>query len=177
MVWHNSDGLTVKFGTEEGTARNIGAYSMSGPVHWVEILVDHSELPLVAGGSTILNDNFKLPIGALVEEVEVRVPTEDFVGSGATFNVGTIDADRSSNADVDYLVQEATIAELNAGGTNVAGMAGGGFNAAPRVPLTTSKLLTWEVNSAEITAGKTVIRVKWSVNPVNAVDTLVWSKA
>lgn len=178
MVWHNSDNLTVKFGTEESTFRNIGSYNFDGPMHFVEVLVDVSELPAVASNSTILNDSFLLPIGAVIEHVEVRVPTTAFASSGSgTFNLGLIDADRSSNADVDYLVQEITVAEWNAGGTDIAGWAGGGFAASPRVALTTAKLLTWEVNTAVYQTGVTVIRIYWSKNPVNVGDRLVWSKA
>lgn len=184
MVWHNDDGLTVKFGLEEAVPRNIGAYNLLGPLHWVEILVDWSELPVVADGSVILNDSFKIPSGVIIEETEIRTPTEAFVsGGGGTFNLGIIDADRTSNADVDFLVQEATVAELNTGGRYRMGLAdpgwgGGGAYAQPRVPLTgtTGKLLTWEVNTGAFTAGTTVIRVWWSKDPVNTGDTLVWAK-
>jgi hypothetical protein len=178
MSWVNDDGLVVKFGIEEATKRNIGAHSQVGPVHWVEVYVDWSEMPVVADGSVILNDNFALPTGAIIEDVTIRVPAETFVSAGGgTFNLGFIDADdRTSNADVDYFIQEATVAELNAGGTNVAGWAGGGYAAAPRVPLTQAKLLTWEVNTGAFTAGKTVVRIMWSMEPVNGEDTLIWTK-
>lgn len=177
-VWTNDDGLTIKFGTAEAVFRNIGAYSQDGPVHWVEVLVDHSELPAVADNAVILNDNFAIPAGAIIEGVEIRVPTEAFTGTGATFCLGTANKD-GTGIDTDALIDEATLTELNAGGTNDSGWATSNTleGVSPRVPLAAPKLLTWEVNTAALTAGKTVIRVFWSVEPKNAVDTLVWNKS
>lgn len=177
MTWLNEDDLMVKFGIEESTLRNIGAYCMYGPVHWVEILVDHSELPLNAeSDTTILNDNFKIPAGAFIESVTVRVPDEAFDSSGdaLTFDLGLVNADRSlSDDDPDALIVAATQAELNAGGTNTAGWVG----VAVGTVLSEAKLLSWDTAGADATAGTTVIRIEWSVPPKNAEDTLVWSKA
>ena len=174
MVWTNDDGLRVKFGLDKAVHRNIGAYTNFGPVHQLEILVDHSELPAVADGQVILNDAFAIPAGALIEDVEVMVPTEavDSAGDALTFCLGGIDQDRSSNADTDGFIVDATQAELNAGGENTAGWVG----AYVGTTLSTSKLLTWEVNAAAATAGTFTIRIRWSVPPKNE-DTLAWSKS
>jgi hypothetical protein len=174
--WINEDGLAINFGTDEAVKRNIGSYCQYGPVHWVEILMDFSELPLVADNSVILNDFFVLPDGAFIESVEIRVPETAFnsAADGELFNLGWIDTDRSSNVDVDAFIVAATQTELNTGGTNVAGWVGVGVGAV----LATAKLLTWEVNVEQPTAGSTVIRIKWSFPPKNAAsDSLVWSKA
>lgn len=67
----------------------------------------------------------------------------------------------------------ATQTELNAGGTNTAGWVG----ALVGTVLSEAKLLSWDTAGADATAGKTVIRIQWSIPPKNAEDTLVWSKA
>lgn len=178
MAWTNADGLIIRFGVEEAEFRNIGAYNMSGPVHWVEILVDHSELPAHdAADVTILNDKFAIPAGAFIEEVQILPPTEAFDSSNddLIFNLGTVtQSDRSLSDDTPLgLVNAADQTELNAGGTNTAGWVGSQVGTV----LTESKLLSWQTTTATATAGKTVIRVKWSIPPKNAEDTLVWNKS
>ena len=173
-TWINDDDLVVKFGTVEAEKRNVGAYNVDGNVHWVEVIVDFSELPAVASNSVILNDHFQLPAGAFIENVTI-VTTTDFDAAGMdapTFSLGTIDTDRTSNPDVDALVAAATETELNQGGANVAGWVGAAVGAL----LTSNKLLTWEVDTAAFTAGLAVVRINWHVPPVTG-DTLVWSKS
>lgn len=181
MTWYNSDGLMVKFGIEEAVLRNIGAYCTDGPVHWVEILVDHAELPLLADNLVILNDQFAIPAGAVIEGVTITKPTELFDSSddGETFNLGLINQDRDTGDDAPTsLINAATQAELNAGGRNISGWIDGGDTVVNTgVALTAAKLLTWEVNTTQPTQGKTTIRIEWSIPPKNASDTLVWSKA
>lgn len=169
-TWINDDGLVVKFGATEAEDRNVGAYNVEGERNILEVILDFNEMPAVADGSVILNDHFQIPTGAHIEAVEI-VDYVDFVGATATVNVGTIDTDRTSNADVDGLVAAATIAELNAGGENTAGWVG----AQVGTTLTANKLLTWEVDTAALTAGLATVRIKWSVPPVVG-DTLVWTK-
>jgi hypothetical protein len=102
-----------------------------------------------------------LPIGALVESVEIWTHTDfDSAGDALTMNVGIIDADGTSNADVDYFVVAATQTELNTGGTNVAGWVGAAVGA---VAETAPRLITWEINDADATAGKAVFRITYSV--------------
>jgi hypothetical protein len=177
MTWLNDDDLMIKFGIEEATLRNIGAYCMYGPVQWVEILVDHSELPLNAASDvTILNDNFKIPAGAFIESVTIRVPDEAFdsAGDALVFTLGAVNADRSLSDDTPLgFVDSATQTELNAGGTNTAGWVGSLVGTV----LSEAKLLSWDTTTADATAGTTVIRIEWSMPPKNAEDTLVWSKA
>ena len=170
-TWINDDGLVVRFGIEEAVQRNIGAYQSHGPRRFVEVIAQAGELPLAADSSTILNDQFAIPEGAYIEDVEI-VTTTTFVGADATFDLGVINQDRSTGGDPDGFVEAATLAELNAGGTNVAGWVGDLVG----TTLDAAKLLVWNVSTANLTAGAATIRIHWSVPP-KSVDTLAWDKS
>lgn len=162
MSWINNDGLEVFFGTEQARENPIGEYRFDGPRHVVEIEVDYTRLPAVASNSVVIDDHYTLPQGALVEAVEIITDTAfDSAGDAMTLNVGVIETDRTSNADVDYFVVAATQTELITGGTNVAGWVGTPVNSA--TPTAAPYLLTWEVDTAAATAGHGVIRIYYSV--------------
>ena len=174
MSWINSDGLEVKFGVEEAEEQNVGAYSVLGPVHLVEIMVKYDELPTVAQNAVVISQNFALPKGAVIESVEIVKPSTAFASSasGMLLNIGTVDAsDGTSNADPDSLVDAATHAEYNAGGVNTSGWVGTAVGA----PLAQASLITWEQDAQVATAGETTLRIKWSVPKVDG-DTLAWTK-
>ncbi len=154
----NNDGLTLYYGTDKAAVEEVGEYRYNGPVRCTEISFTHADLPAVASNSVIISDKYSLPIGAKIERVEIT-SSETFVGSSSTLNVGWIDLDGTSNADVDAFVVAATIAELNAGGTNVAGWVG---TPVEGDPLTTAKYLTWEVDTAAITDGTGKVRIYWT---------------
>lgn len=180
MPWINSDGLPVLFGVEEAAERNIGEFGNIDGLRWVEIKLKFDDLPAVADGSVVLERTYKIPEGAVINSVEIGRPTTDWVGAGATLNIGSIDDDETSNADVDYFVQEATIDELNLGGKTRDGLAdpgwgGGGHFSDPAVPFATAKKLTVEVNTAAITAGEATLYIFWSIPNIDA-DTLVYTK-
>ncbi len=173
MPYINKDGLAWNFGVEEAELGNVAGYTTDGPKRVTEVVIYWGDLPTVAQNSVIIDYNCKLPKGALITDVEILPQHEDFVGSGATLNIGWVDADdRTSNVDVDAFVVEATIAELNAGGLNLAGWVGAAVQGAP---LTEAKLLTWEVNTAAITAGQTTVLISWMI-PKGEADTLVYVK-
>lgn len=158
MSWLNGDGLEVKFGTEQGERALIGTYRTAGASQLLEIAFTYADLPAVASNSVIIADDYTLPSGAFIESVEIWCPVDmDSAGDAMTLNVGMIDTDRSSNADVDAFVVAATQTELITGGSNVAGWVGALVNdVLPR-----DVLLTWEVDVAAATAGEGVIRIKY----------------
>lgn len=159
MSWVNDDGLERKFGTELADRALIGEYRNDGPSHITEIAFTYADLPAVASNSVIIDDDYTLPAGAFIESVEIWCPVDTVSGGGGTLNVGMIDTDRSSNADVDAFVVAATAAELITGGSNITGWVGALVNdVLPR-----DVLLTWEVDTAAYTAGEGVIRIKWSM--------------
>lgn len=162
-TWLNPDGLELKYGLDKVEAGLVGEFHYDGPVRCIEIDFDYTDLPVVADNSVLIGDNYTLPIGALVERVEIQNYTDfDSAGDAMTLNVGWINTDRTNGVDVDAFVVAATQTELNAGGTNVTGWVGAEVGATA-TPLTVAKLLTWEVDVAAATAGKGVIRIYYSV--------------
>lgn len=159
-TWYNNDGLELKYGLDKVKNGLTGEFRYDGPVNCIEIEFDYSRLPTVAQNSVLIGDNYTLPVGAKIERVEIQ-NFVNFVGSGATLNVGFINTDRTNGVDVDAFVVAATIAELNAGGTNIAGWIGEAQTVG--AVFTAAKLLTWEVDTAAITEGSGVIRIYFSV--------------
>lgn len=164
-TWTNEDGLRLEFGPEKTLPHQMGEYRTEGPKRVLEILFDFdsdgTNVPTDADGSVVISDKNMLPIGALVEAVEIHTAVDfDSAGDALVLDVGLIDADGTSNADVDALVDAATQTELNTGGTNVAGWVGVAVGA---VALTAAKKITWEVTGADATAGKAVFRIYYSV--------------
>jgi hypothetical protein len=176
MPWTNEDGLTIKFGIEETEKARVTEVSTAGGMQRVvEIVVNSGDLPLVAENSVVIDDSYVIPVGAVITGIRI-VKHETFVGVGATLNIGITDAfdGGTTLTDVDAVVVEATIAELNAGGENLAGWVGVTYTAA--TPLTEAVRLTWEVNTAEITAGEAMIYVSYQVPKDSDEDSLVWTK-
>lgn len=171
MVWHNDDGLVVRFGTERATKAKVAEYTTDGPRRFIEILLNQNTISVDADGETIVSEEVKLPNGAHIEEVEI-VTTEDWdsSGDGFIFDLGLIDVDRSSNNDVDDLIDAATQTEMNTGGSNVAGWVG----AAVGATLTKNQLLLMEVTVADSTAGESVVRVYYHF-PEDTDDSLIQS--
>lgn len=160
-IWLNDDGLEVRYGVDRVDDNLIGEYRYDGPVRVAEIAFAYTDLPAVAENSVVIKDNFTFPVGAVFEKVEIFTNVDwDSAGDAMTFNLGWVDTDRTSNVDVNAFVDAATQTELNTGGENVAGWVGVAVGGAP---LTTAKLLTWEVDAAAATAGEGFIRIYYNV--------------
>lgn len=167
-IWNSPDGDTRLYGTDKAIVTVGGEFNVDTSKKFVELKFDSTRLledfPAEVAddaGEVILSQRYALPIGALIEGVEIVTYTDwDSAGDAFVFNLGTIDMDGTSNGDHDSLIDAATQTEMNTGGLNIAGWVGALVNA---TPLTTAKLLTWEVNGAESTAGESIIRIFYSV--------------
>lgn len=160
--WTN-DGLTQFYGTSKTLPARIGEYRNDGPLHCAEITFGYADLPAVASNSVIIsNSSFVLPIGSIVEYVDIFCDVDmDSTSDDMTLNVGWVDTDGTSNVDVDAFVVAATQTELNTGGRNIAGWVGAEVGGAKT---TTAKLLTWEVDAHAASAGSGVIRLYYSAH-------------
>lgn len=171
MAYINEDGLQVKYGLDEVVPSLVTEYTTDGPKRLVEILIDADNAPAVADGSVVISYGYVIPAGAVIGDVTIT-PTGTFTGT-STLNIGVTDLDGGTDlTDVDALVAAATVAELNAGGTNTAGWIG----TLPGTVLTEAVHLTWEVDTAAIADGKASIRFEWEI-PKQIDDTLVWNKS
>lgn len=171
-TWTNEDGLRVKFGPSETEKARVTEVAGGSDKRVIEIAVDAEHLPAVADNSVIIDDSYVIPKGVVFESVTIT-SSKAFTAGGGTLNVGITDRDGGSDVtDVDFFVAAATVAELNAGGTDDSGWIGSGpFG----TPLTEPVYLTWEVDTAAIVGGSATIRIEMSIPKTND-DTLVPSK-
>lgn len=108
--WMNSDGLYVKFGSDEGDLSRGGHFAVDDNYHICEFIVSYNDL--LSDTSAVLGSALKstdgsfgvvMPASAYIEEVEV-LAQEAFTSSGtigsATFELGLKKAsDRSTELD------------------------------------------------------------------------------
>lgn len=151
MSWMNSDGLYVKFGTEEADVAAGGALKEFGALKVLEVDIPYTEL--LSATAAIVGSvgnpgarGVQIPEGALVEKVDTVVTTA-FTSSGtigsATLVMGTVLAsDRSSAQDVNGLTTSSatgtalglatagTVTELTQGSTGHGADVGGSAYAA-----------------------------------------------
>lgn len=105
--WKNNDGLSVFFGTQEGTSDASGEYRTDGPRRMVEVVIDLDSLETQASGKQqIQSDTVTLPAGAIIEQVDVLV-TEETAGTNANLDVGLVKLDRSTEIDFNGLLAAA----------------------------------------------------------------------
>jgi hypothetical protein len=113
MSWQNSDGLYVKFGTEEGQVALGGEAPRSADLIEIIATISNTEArsatyAIVDGGSALGPQGIVVPEGFRVKEVEVFTQTA-FTSSGtigsATFSIGLKKrSDRSTELDHDGLL-------------------------------------------------------------------------
>lgn len=181
-LWINDDGLVVRFGTLRSEKAKVASYVSDGPRRYAEFLVQASDLPdSDTGGaavSEILSYDVRIPEGAYLEAVEI-VPGTTWTGTETpVLSVGLTPSDEldpgDTGAETDWYIDAATIAELNAGGENVAGWLGSGDGTVTTFPSVVTVTVSTTINPGGFTAGDMAVRVRWSV-PENFDDTLIQS--
>lgn len=162
MSWKNNDGLIRKFGTEQATSRVVGEYSADGPYHTAEITVD---LTTLTETETILDYNFALPKGALIQELQVVATTS--AATGTAIDVGLIKlVDKSTEYDYNGLLAAYPTASMAVGVFNRLSSGVGTYEGAVLgVALTESALISASRTTATaFTAGKVKIRINYFVS-------------
>lgn len=158
--WYNSDGLYIKFGTNEGQTGLGGELEDGdyGVPHYVEFTVSLASTAgqLAAFGTdTILSYTCVIPGGARVTKAEFYVETAATSGGSATLEFGLIRTDTTTTYDADGLIAATAVASLTAGAT----IAGAG--ALVNTTLANDGLFTLTARTANFTAGKVKARVFW----------------
>lgn len=161
MGWYNSDGLYVKFGTEEATVGKFGTYRMAGPVQMAELVI--GDLTALSSSAVTQGYTLALPKDARIEEVEVEVITACTSGGSATLDVGLIKTNTSTELDYNGLVAAAAVATLSTAGKRL-NLINGSTAAGALIGTTLADngYFTVNYNTAAFTAGKVVVRVKFS---------------
>lgn len=136
MSWTNSDGLYVKFGTEETAVARGAEYTNDIGQHVIEFVVDYTDALSAtasilgsASGTETGSYGVMVPKNLFIEAVETFVETA-FTSSGtigtSTLVMGLIRDDRSTTYDVDGLTTASwTGGNLDAAGERVYLVVGG----------------------------------------------------
>jgi hypothetical protein len=161
--WFNSDGLLVKFGTNEATPGVAGEYGFltDGNVHVLEVrLLTLETLVDTASASAIVDENAWLPKNARIEWIDVL--NVEAAATGATLDLGLIRFDRVTELDYDGLLAAAPIADWNALGETKHYMVGvTGAGALMGTVLANPGYIVATYNTA-FTAGALEIRIGYS---------------
>lgn len=161
MAWYNSDGLYVKFGTEQATASDAGEYRTNGPQRLIELSIDTMTGLTTTG--VIQDDVTVLPAGARIEKVEVVTKTAATSAGAATLDIGIIDTDRSTAIDDDGLVAALALTSIDAAGETTELTKGStGAGALIGTTLAANGLLVASYNTAAYTAGAVKVRIYFS---------------
>jgi len=153
--WINSDGLLVKSGPEEAAVSKAGSFEdLVGNEHIVEAIISYNQFEAF-GTDTVLSDTLTIPDGSRITSAQIYVDTAFTSGGSATLKVGFLRTDRSNAYDDDGLVASTAVASLTSGATIT------GAGALVNTTLAYDGLLTATVGTANFTAGKARIIVKY----------------
>lgn len=160
MAWTNSDGLYVKFGTEEATVGTAGEHSvMIGPEHVHEVVITLTGLGTAAA---IQDQHTVVPSGARITKIKVINEVLATSGGSATLNVGLQRLDRSTELDYDGFLAAAPLADYNAAGETKEYIIGvTGVGALVGTSLAYPGYITADYDTAAYTAGKVRVQIFW----------------
>lgn len=162
MGWYNSDGLYVKFGTEEATAGKAGEYTTLGPQRMVELVI--SDMTTVTASPVIMDYNVVIPKNARIEKVEVIVTTAcTDAGGTSVLNVGLKKTDNATEHDYEAFVKAMALSVLNVDGETTVLTAGATY-AGDLIGTTLSEngYLTVDYTTEAYTAGAIKVRIYYS---------------
>jgi hypothetical protein len=160
MAWYNSDGLYIKFGTEEGVEGKAGEYVTTGPQRMVEVDITLTGLGTSAA---IQDDHVVLPAGAFIEKVELINKVAATSGGSAVLNVGLQRTDRSTELDYDGFIAAGALSTYNAAGESVAYTEGStGHGALIGTVLAHDGYITADYDTDSFTAGSVSVRIFYS---------------
>lgn len=162
MAYHDNTGLYRKYGTEKSVVKKAGWYRNDGQNRILQI--QGLDLTTLTTTAAIIDDTVFYPDNWIVERVEILTKTAATTGTAATLDVGSIDTDRSSNGDVDSILDNVAIADMNADGeyTQKVGPAvdtGLGVFADKDTLPTTPKHITASTTTGTYTAGVIDLRI------------------
>jgi hypothetical protein len=161
--WFNSDGLYVKFGTNEATAGAAGEFGTftDGGLHVIEV-----RIPLLTAitdsTQTILDQNVIFPKNARIEWVDV-LNTTAATGTNAVLDLGLQRLDQTTELDYDGLLADAPRTDWDALGETKHYMVGvTGAGALMGTVTTQPGYLVATYDTAAFTAGAIKIRIGYS---------------
>ena len=161
--WINSDGLRVRFGTEEAEVTRGGELPSAGALREISF---HLTLTTLGTASALVPDTtgIVVPSGARIYEIEVLNETEATSGGLATLNLGLARLDTTTAIDIDGLLVAAPLADYNlAGETKVYTIGVTGVGALVGTTLTNPGVLVADYDTAAFTAGELRVIVRFYI--------------
>lgn len=164
MVWTNSDGLNILYGTEQGTTQMIGSPTQAGAYKTIVIDIDADYL----NAHTVADDYFEIvpatfiPAGASITSATLTVTEAFDSGGSATLDLGFL---KSDGTELDYDGIDATIAEtaLDTIGKVVACDGALIADSTGAVLLTDDAYPSYGVNTVTFTTGKGKLVIQYFV--------------
>lgn len=166
--WRNSDGLLVRFGTDNAREERGGEYNrLADGQHMVSVIVDLAGLPTVAStDEQIQLDAVTIPNGAFITKVIVTVLEEPTDASGtANLDMGLVDQDRSTEIDFNGFLAAADafnagtdlgkVTEYTVGTTEAGALIG--------TKITNTGLITASAETADFTDGTLKVDILYYV--------------
>lgn len=167
--WRNGDGMNVYWPGDAGTVTRGGEVDFDGR-HETFVEIDLTKLPAFGTDTQIVAENVSIPKGAMIDHVELFT-TKAATGATATLSVGLVQlSDRTTILDTAALINAATVASIATLGTEIeyrVGSTGAGTKIGTQLT-TDAYLITAQAGTANFTAGKVQVRVRWFVP--NSVD-------
>jgi len=167
-TWNNNDGLYIRFGVDEGATGRSGEYGTPEFGTRVEEAIINLT-SLNTSTYTVIDDFVRIPKDHRIEKVELYTDVAATSTGAATFTLGTIKPDRSTEDDYDGLVlatatplaninAKGEVVRLDVGSTGAGALIGG-------ETATAGALLVARAGTEVYTAGK--IRVRIYMRAVN----------
>lgn len=109
MAWHNSDGLYIRYGTEEATIGKGGEYNTLGHTRTVELVINLADLTET---ETVLDRNIIIPQDWVL--YQVRTITDTAAATGTAIDVGLVQLNVAAT-EIDYngILDTFPIASMN----------------------------------------------------------------
>jgi hypothetical protein len=165
MVWVNSDGLRVRFPSDDRGVVNGGEYPGAGEHRVIEVEIN---LPDVGTSATILSHDIVVPRNSFIEQVELLAETA--LGGFTALDVGLIRLDATTELDYDGLIDGAPVADFAAAGNRVTYIQGSDEHGALIGTETAYPGLVTALRTGSAGTGRAVLRIKLYVKDA---DTLV----
>lgn len=163
-TYYDGDGLLRKYGTYKAIANPAGEYKTYGPLRTVECKVTLANLTTTVG-QTVMSDQVFFP-KLRIESVDLEVETAATSSGSATFDIGLIQTDRTTEIDYNgFIAAEVLSGVLDTVGKKIIYTAGVS-KAGALIGTTTTNVgyIVANANTAVFTAGVVYVRINYRVD-------------
>ena len=159
-TWANSDGLRVRFGTEQAAGAQVGKPSVNGAVEQIVCILEASRM-VIGGGLIGGEPNVYIPAGSWIKSATFIVTEAFDSGTTATLDLGLGLVDGTyTGGDEDGI--DVAIAETAIDAATKAVLCDGAMVNSTTAGITTVNLWpTYDVDTAVFTTGKGMLVIEY----------------